>query len=195
MSTSILLKVVMMLGGIAIVGGAVFAGLTTSTEVRGDSVVREVATPSSDPVASYLVNLDAEDFSTYTDPVAHVSFAYPRDFTLHIGVNDSPNIENAYVVASHPDLALGMQLRWWPLPENDDLRDEVFSHSQEHAVEPPEEADGRAVAWIDEEMPEVGQDTAQFWFVREGQLYQVMLWAPSDVGVNAFVHTNLTFES
>ena len=161
----------------------------------------EAATPAPDPAVEYLLHLNAEDYTTYTDPVAHVSFAYPRDFSLESGVNDSPNIENAYVVASHPDLPLGMQLRWWPLPAYDDLRDEVFSRLADNEVEAPEGVSGRAVAWIEKDMPEVGHDTAQFWFVQGPYLYQVMLWASSDVGteamsawMNAFVHTNVTFE-
>jgi hypothetical protein len=171
MRQSTFLKLFLFIGGIAAVGSAVVVGFWGDTEVRGDTLAQQ-AVPKADTrprgPAEYLLGLNAEDFATYTDPVQHFSFVYPRDFTLHTGVNDSSNIEDVYVVASHPDLPLGLQVRRWLLPAYDDIRDEVFSRLAENGVEAPDGADGKAVAWINEDMPEMGVDTAQFWCVRGG---------------------------
>ena len=42
MKQTISLRLFIVLGGVALVGGAVFAGLASSTEVRGDTVVKQV---------------------------------------------------------------------------------------------------------------------------------------------------------
>jgi hypothetical protein len=95
MKQPILIEIFIVIAGVAAIGGAVFAGLASSTEIRGDTAVKQVlgdsgaqeivpdaATPAPNPVAEYLLQLDAEDYTTYIHPVYGFSFSYPRDFDL-----------------------------------------------------------------------------------------------------------------
>jgi hypothetical protein len=144
----------MMLVGVAVVGGAVFVGLRYASDVRGDT---EPLGPLSE---------------TYTHPELGFSFRYPAGYTL----TELPQEEQGVVVVEDPT-----RPRQWfqvfsmpydeagPLTEAR-IRQDVPDITMEHPA-PVQVAGVSAISFVQFQTPDVGK-TYEVWFVHNGTLYE-----------------------
>jgi hypothetical protein len=200
MRQSIIVKsFIILVAGMAVVGGVVFLGLRASPEVRGE--ITPTISPSLDSspgggeAATYLRDLRADDYTTYTHPVYGFSFAYPRAFefftTQTVGLDET----SVY----HPRLPLGINVYVRPLEGNEDSEKLVAyltSLPAEYDADPPEGADGGAAALAAQDDPYPGQYTRYFWFAHQDHLYEIQLHAPDrellELWAQAFVYSDFT---
>jgi len=187
MKQTILLRLFIVLVGVALVGGAVFAGLARSTEGRGDTAVKQVlgnsgaqeivpeaATPAPDPVVEYRLQLDAEDYTTYTHPVYGFSFRYPKDFDLLTATWGDEEVVDVH----HPTLPLSIRVSSRPFDPDGELFAALASLPDDSEREPPEGADSTAVGWIDADVPVPGEHRGAYWFVAHGRIVEITMTAP-----------------
>jgi hypothetical protein len=185
------------------VGGVVVWGFAQSTEVRGDSEtavqepvagvdgVPEVAHEIEDWRA-YLLGLEAEDYTTYTDAVQGFSFSYPKEFDL---LTDRWGDEEV-IDLHHPTLPLGMRVSIHPFDPNSELVWNLAGIPEAYELEAPEGAQSWAVGWIDEDYNGTGQHRSVYWFRANDRLFEIQMEAP-DVGwldqwMREAAYTNLT---
>jgi len=178
MRQSILLKLLLFIAWIAAGGVAVFVGLTRSKEVRGDTVLQEVV-PEADtsprgPAVDYLLQLDAEDYTTYIHPVYGFSFSYPKDFDLLTASWGDEEVVDVY----HPTLALGIRVSTQPFDPDSALFADRASLPDDYEVEPPEGAASTAVGWIDTDVPVPGEHRSAYWFVAHDRMFEITMTAP-----------------
>jgi hypothetical protein len=187
MSTSILLKLVMILGGIAVVGGTVFFGLSGDQEVRGDTVLDEVlpeaVTPTPDPVADYVLHLRAEDYTTYTHPTLGFSFRYPKDFDLLTATWGDEEV----VEVHHPILSLSIRVSTRSFDPDVGLFAELASLPDDYEREPPEGAGSTAVGRIDADVPVPGEHRSAYWFVAHDRIFEITITSPDVQSLEAWM--------
>jgi hypothetical protein len=178
MRRSIFLKLLIVLVGVAAVGGAVVLGLASSTEVRGDSVLQRVvpeeSTPAPERAVEYLLHLDAEDYTTYTDPVYGFLFRYPKDFELLTASWEDEEVVDLY----HPTLPLGIRVSTRPFDPHGELFAALASLPDEYDMEAPEGAQSTAAGWIDADMPVLGEHRSAYYFVAHDRIFEITMIAP-----------------
>lgn len=176
------------------VGGAVLVGFRHASEVRGDAAIPSVpeAVQEAEDWRMYMLDLGADDYATYTHPVYGFSFRYPKEFALLTDTWGDEDVVDLY----HPTLPLGIRVSARPLDMQGELVGELKALPESYTQEAPEGADSTAVGWIDQDVPSAGDYTAEYWFAKDGRLYELQLRAP-DAGwlegwLHAFVHDDLT---
>lgn len=203
MRQSIVLKSFIIFAAVATVGGAVWLGLTQSTEVRGstemavqEAVARAEGAPETlAPAAyenpgAYLASLRAEDYTTYTHPTLGYAFRYPKGFTLM--TQRDPEEDIALLV--HSRFPLGVRVTVWPMDP------ELFAYlsglPEDYDWVAPEGAESTAVRWLDAGTPYPGRWRGNVWFVHNGRLVEILMEGPDrdlvESWLGKFVHTDLT---
>jgi hypothetical protein len=188
MKQSILLKIFIVLAGVAAIGGAVVWG-SSEVEVRGSSetAVQEVVARAEGvpgPVApareetedwrAYLLGLEAEDYATYTDPVHGFSFDYPKAFELLPPTWGDEEVMDLY----HPTLPLGIRVSVHLFDPHGELVWDLAGIPEEYELEAPEGAQRWAVGWIDEDYNGTGQHRSVYWFRANDRLFEIQMEAP-----------------
>jgi hypothetical protein len=182
MRQSIVLKSFLIVGAMAAIGGAVVWGVAQSAEVRGSSevavqeAVPEATTvPSAQDLAGYLGNLRAEDYARYTHPRYGFSFTYPEEFILGTAVWGEEDVTDLWLARYR----LGMRVTVRPIEGSEEILADLTSLPADFNAEPPQGADGGAVAWVAQHEPSPGKHTYTMWFAHEDQLYHIQLRAPN----------------
>jgi hypothetical protein len=197
MRQSILLKILMVLVSVAAIGGAVVWGVAWSAEVRGETAAEEAdarvegmpetladavpeagAVPSAQDLAGYLGGLRAEDYARYTHPRYGFSFTYPEEFILGTAVWGEEDVTDLWLARYR----LGMRVTVRPIEGSEEILADLTSLPAAFDAEPPQGADGGAVAWVVQNEPSPGKHTYTMWFAHGDQLYHIQLHAP-DVDV------------
>jgi hypothetical protein len=188
---------------LAAIGGAGVWGLAQSTEVRGETAMPAVlhavpaagAVPSGQDLARYLNGLREADYTTYTHPVYGFSFAYPRAFTFV--TTQTMHLDETFV--RHPRLPLAISINVRPIEgseASETLVASVTSLPADYDAEPPEGADGGAVALMAQDDPYPGQYTRYFWFAYQDHLYEIQMHAPDrellEPWARQFLYTDFT---
>jgi hypothetical protein len=203
MKQSIVLKLFIVLVGVAAVGGAAFVGFRHANEVRGESgAVQAPATRATTVVptradaseaAHFLLQLRPEDVTQYTDPAYGFTFSYPRAFERSTSTADG----TALVYVAHPTLPLAITIEVSPLVKQVPQVEELKALSADYDQEAPEGVDSNVQAWIDERAVPGAAHRGQMWFARQGFLYQVVLEAPDtdllESWMHEFLYDNLSF--
>jgi hypothetical protein len=192
MRQSIFLKSFIVLVGVAAVGGGAFLGFRHTSEVRGNSVLQEAATPAPDTAAEYLLGLDAEDYTTYTHPANGFSFRYPKDFELLTATWEDEEVVDLY----HPTLPLGIRVSTRPFDPDGEVFASLASLPDDYEIEPPDGAQSTAVGWIDPDTPVPGEHRGTYWFVARGRMFEITMTAPDlawlEAWMREFVHGSFT---
>ncbi len=193
------------------IGGAVVWGFAQSAEVRGETATGEavarvdgvpeivpeaahqteaVAGPSVQDLADYFSNLRADNYARYTHPRYGFSFMYPKDFTLETAVWGAEDVTDLWFARER----LSMRVTVRPIEGSGEILADLATVPADFEAEPPEGADGGAVAWVAADEPYPGKHTYTMWFAHENHLYQIQLHAPDlDVLENwaqGFMHGN-----
>jgi hypothetical protein len=203
MRQSIVVKsFIILVAGMAVVGGVVFLGLRASPEVRGE--ITPPISPSLDSspgggeAATYLRDLRADDYTTYTHPVYGFSFAYPRAFEFF--TTQTVGLDETFV--RHPRLPLGINVYVRPVEGSEESETRVAfvtSLSADYDADPPEGADGEATALMAQDDPYPGQYTRYFWFAYQQHLYEIQLHAPDrellEFWARQFLYSDFTLPS
>jgi hypothetical protein len=111
MRHSRVVKSFILIAGATAISGAGVLALTRSNDVRGD-------TPAGEPVAraegmpetrapaheetedwrAYMLGLEADDYTTYTDPVHGISFDYPKEFKLRRATWEDEEVRPGFLI-------------------------------------------------------------------------------------------------
>jgi hypothetical protein len=211
------LKSMMLLVGVAVIGGAAFVGLRHANDVRGDVGALEAAhgiereaTPAISPQTAgvpspgggeadtYLRDLREGDYTTYTHPVYGFSVDVPKEFELF----RTTTADKDHTLFRHPRLPLALEINVRPLEgreESETLRAYLRSLSDAYDAEPPEGADGKAAAVMAPDDPYPGQYTRYFWFAHQQHLYDIQLHAPDrellELWARGFLSSDFTLPS
>jgi hypothetical protein len=204
MRKSIFLKSFIIVG-VAAICGAAFVALRHTSEVRGESEVQEPMPRAKDAPETlepaheeaedwraYMLGLSADDYATFTHPVYGFSFDYPKAFALLTDHWGDEEVIELY----HPRYALGIRVAVRPLDMRGELVSELKAMPESYTQEAPEGADSTAVGWMDQDVPAAGEYTAEYWFAKDGRLYELQLRAPDpewlEGWLHGFVHEDLT---
>jgi hypothetical protein len=203
MRQSIIVKsFIIIIAGVAVVGGAVFVGFRHASDVRGE-VTPTISppldsSPGGEEAATYLRDLRADDYTTYTHPVYGFSFAYPRAFEFF--TTQTVGLDETFV--RHPRLPLGINVYVRPVEGSEESETRVAfvtSLSADYDAEPPEGADGEAAALMAQDDPYPGQYTWYFWFAYQQHLYEIQLHAPDrellEFWARQFLYSDFTLPS
>jgi hypothetical protein len=162
---------IIIVAGVAVVGGAAFVGLRHASEVRGDTEPLELS-------------------ETYTHAELGFSFRYPRAFR----VNEIPQGEgNELVVVEDPLHARqGFQVFTQPYDEEGPLteariRQDVPDIAMEQAA-PVDVAGVPGISFVQLQTADIGT-TYEVWFVHQGTLYEVATYAPHAADLKAILAT------
>jgi hypothetical protein len=172
MRQSSVLKSLIVLAGVAAVGGAVRLGFRHTSEVRGDT---EPLGPLS---------------ATYTHAEPGVSFRYPGSFR----VSELPHGEGSETVpVEDPAHARqGFQVFTQPFDDAEPLTDARIKQDQPHitmeSVAPFDVAGGPGISFVQFQTPDVGK-TYEVWFVHDHTLYEVATYAERAADLNAILAT------
>jgi hypothetical protein len=205
MKQSIRLKSLVILGGVMAISGVAFVGFRHVSEVRGDTKVHELGgaahhapqttpTPDASDGQADMLSLQPEDFATYTHPRYGFSFRYPKDFIVSNALSSEEDVIDLY----HPTLPLGIRVSVRPLEMQGALVGELDALPDSYTQEAPKGADSTAVGWIDQDVPYEGDYQAEYWFAKDGRLYEIQLHAQDlewlEAWLHEFVHDDLTLE-
>jgi hypothetical protein len=184
MTQSILFKSIVILAGVAVVGGALMWEVAPRHEAHGESGA--VPTPATrgasstspeanhDPTTDFPMHLTHDAVATYTDPVYGFAFAYPAAFDLSTSTADGKEL----VYAEHPSLPLAIAVTISPMAESAAQVQELEAVSDDYNLARLDGIDSNVKARIDESpVPEVPH-RGQLWFARNNFLYQVVMDAP-----------------
>lgn len=130
-----------------------------------------------DPIDDYFLQLQAMDYTTYTDPVYGFSFPYPADFIVSNVFDDD---EERYVaLLENPRLNLAIQIVVSPTDQNGPITTEDLDPSVivDHPVEFLLPDDIPALRFYSKDAD--GKATGEIWFIHEGNLYQISMHAGS----------------
>jgi hypothetical protein len=162
---------IIIVAGVAVVGGGVFVGFRHATEVRGDTKPLELS-------------------EVYTHAELGFSFRYPRAFR----VNEIPQAEgSALLLVEDPARARqGFQVFSMPYDEEGPLteariRQDVPDITMENA-QPFRVAGEPGISFVQLQTPDVGT-TYEVWFVHNGTLYEVATYAAHAADLHAILTT------
>jgi hypothetical protein len=183
MRQSIRLKpFIIIVAGVAVVGGGVFVGFRHASEVRGAGDVHAgepgpsaAAGTPADQVRAYMLGLQADDYTTYTHPVYGFSLDVPKEFEVF----RTTTADKDHTVFRHPRLPLALEITVYPMPRHPELVSWLGTLPADYDLEPPEGADSTAAGWLDENQLSPGQQTMHEWFAHQDSLYEVLLMAPN----------------
>jgi hypothetical protein len=198
MMQSIILKsLIIIVSGMAVVGGAVFVGFRHASDVRGEITpaispqTAEVLSPGGGEADTYLRDLREGDYTTYTHPGYGFSVDVPKEFERFCTTTDKD-----HTVFRHPRLPLALEINVYPMPLHPELVSWLAAVPADYDLEPPVGADSTAVGWLDENHPSPGQHTMHYWFAHQDALYEVLLMAPDSETLQWWrpqvVHTDLS---
>jgi hypothetical protein len=179
MMQSILLKpFIIIVEGMVVVGGAVFVGFRHASDVRGE-ITPTISPPlDSSPgggeAATYLRDLRADDYTTYT----HSGYGFSVDVLKEFERFRTTTADKDHTVFRHPRLPLALEINVYPMPLHPELVSWLAALPADYDLEPPVGADSTAVGWLDENHPSPGQHTMHYWFAYQDALYEVLLMAP-----------------
>jgi hypothetical protein len=178
---SILFKsFIVIVAGMAVVGGAVFVGFRHASDVRGEITpaispqTAGIPSPGSGEAATYLRDLREGDYTTYTHPVHRFSVDVPKEFERF----RTTTADKDHTLFRHPRLPLALEINVYPMPLHPELVSRLAAVPADYDLEPPVGADSTAVGWLDENHPSPGQQTMHVWFAYQDSLYEVLLMAP-----------------
>jgi hypothetical protein len=183
MRQSILLKsFIVIVAGVAVVGGAIFVGFRHASDVQGEGDVHAgepgpsaAAGTPADQVRAYMLSLRADDYTTYTHPVFGFSLAVPKEFEIF----RTTTADNDHTVFRHPRLPLALEITVYPMLRHSELVSWLAAVPANYELEPPVGADSMAAGWLDENQSSPGQQTMHEWFAYQDSLYEVLLMAPN----------------
>ena len=146
------MKVFIGLAALAAIGGAVVWGVAQSTEVRGETAMPAElqavpaggAVPSAEDLAGYLGGLRADDYTRYTHPRYGFSFTYPKEFILATAIWGEEDVTDLWLAPYR----LGIRVTVRPIEGQEELLAYLTSLPADYDAEPPQGADGGAVAWV-----------------------------------------------
>lgn len=137
----------------------------------------EVNIPSD--LEDYMLGLTRVDYTTYTHPVYGFSFHYPKDFVISEFQEDHGEV----ILAENPRFSLGLQIFITPFDEEGPITKERILQDL-----PALTMEDEVEFWIDDKIPALRfsskdptlGDTREIWFVRDGNLFQIMVYSESE---------------
>ena len=164
------------------------AGLAAVLALSLTPAAADVSDTLRNHIRAYVLSLQAPDFITYTHPVYGFSFDIPTDFLVTASADEN----GSYVNAAHHQLQMGFEIAIQPWWEDEAAALSPTLIQEEH---PELVMEDTIPTYLGDSTPAlrfssrdslVGE-TRELWFVRDGYLYQVTMYAPHQEWLDAWI--------
>ena len=151
--------------------------VTSATDGNSDEETR---------IETYVTSLQGDDYLTYTHPEHGFSFDLSKDFIVSNFEEDGKEI----IVAEHPTLKMGFQMVISPFDEKGPITKERILEGlpalvMENVVDFFIASETPAIRFSSKNA-QLG-DTRELWFVHEGHLYQIQMYAAHKEWLDAWI--------